>query len=414
MGTVLKIKVKKEFNLNKILAQVQKSLLLNEEGIVTTNDLSIYPNIKNLLLNTFHFPSITKHLNMDFAISTTLSKYLKSDDKSDNSFLETLKVTCLSELRKPEDEYTILTSISLSHENLKGFYAKVLDCQIQFHHHIPAELTGRIKVLSELGSQLSKEEMPSSYTIVTVQIKSRYCKEAMERGLEALDVIRALINIDVNASDLIFGNAWQPVNKVTYGKIHTLHDKSGFAISELVYFEPNFVNRIPINHSADDVLKKNILHRLEKIEQIEFGHNIIGSLVRFTRALDEPDNNVAVIKLWATFETLLLDDRESRDKISKMLSSFHRNSELEFLFLENIRIYRNSNVHTGIQDNSPIQHSYRLQNRFIDLINYYLSLEHPSLKEANQDLFLASKGKLHLNNDLNQTERVLSRFKTLL
>jgi hypothetical protein len=216
--------------------------------------------------------------------------------------------------------------------------------------------------------------------------------------------------MDVNASDLIFGNEWQPVNKVTCGKIHTLHDKTGEALSKPVYFEPNFVKRVPINDSKDEVLKKNIIWRLTNMEQIKFGQRILGAMVRFARALDEPDNNVAVIKLWATFETLLLDNGEDRNKISKMLSALHSNSELELLFLENIRLYRNGHVHSGIQDNSPIKYSYKLQNNFIGLINYYLQIKHISLEEANRDLLLASKGKSHLENDLNRTERVLSRF----
>ncbi|GAC28598.1 hypothetical protein [Brumicola pallidula] len=409
----MKIKVKKEFNLSIVLAQVRASLPLNGEGNVTTEDLSIYPNIKDLLLNIFVFPPRTKHLNLEFAVSTALHKYLRSDDKSDNHFIETLKATCLSELQKQEEEYTLLTSISLSHENLRGFNVKLLDCQIQFHHHSPSHLTHRSKVLLEQGSQISKDEMPSGYTIVTVLVRSRYCKEAMERALEALDVIRGLINLDVNASDLLFGNEWQPVNKVMYGKIHTLHDKTGVALSRPVYFEPNFVNRVPINYSNDALLRKNVTYRLVKMKQIGFAENIVGAMIRFARALDEPDNNIAVIKLWATFETLLLVNGEDRSKISKMLSALHSNAEIEWLYLENIRLYRNTNVHSGLQDNSPIRYSYRLQNNFIVLINYYLLIKHTSLKEANQDLLLASKGKSHLDDELERTKRVFHIFKDI-
>jgi hypothetical protein len=35
-------------------------------------------------------------------------------------------------------------------------------------------------------------------------------------------------------------------------------------------------------------------------------------------------------------------------------------------------------------------------------------------EEANQDLLLASKGKLHLTKDLDQTKRVLDMFQELL
>jgi hypothetical protein len=412
--SLVKIKVKKEFNLSNILTQAQASLSLSGDGGITTKNLSIYPDIKNLLLNAFDFPPCTKHLNLELAISMTIRKYLEGDDKSDSNFIETLKATCLSDLQKPEEEYTLLTSISLSHENLNGFNVKLIDCQIQFHTHIPSHLTGRNEVLLEQGSTMSEGEMPDGYTIVSVKIRSRYYKEAMERGLEALDVIRGLINMDVNAYGLIFGNEWEPVNKVTCGKIHTLHDKAGGALHKPVYFESNFVNRVPISNSKDEVLKKNIIWRLTRMEQIQFGQRIMGAMVRFARALDEPDNNVAVIKLWATFESLLLDNGEDCSKISKMLSVLHSNSELELLFLENIRLYRNSHVHSGIQDNSPIKYSYRLQNNFIVLINYYLQHEHASLEEANQDLLLTSKGKLHLTNGLDQTKRVLHRFQEFL
>lgn len=412
--SLVKIKVKKEFNLSNVLTQVQALLSLNNDGKITTKGLSIYPNIKNLLLNTFEFPSCTKHLNLELAVSTTLHKYLESDDKSDNNFIETLKATCISELRKPEMEYTLLTSISLSHENLNDFSAELMDCQIQFHGHPPSHLTGRNEVLLKQGSAMSEGEMPDGYTIVTVKIRSRYYKEAMDRGLEALDVIRGLINLDVNATGLIFGDEWQPINKVTYGKIHTLHDKAGVALFNPVYFEPNFVSRVPINDSKDELLKKNILHRLKRMEQIKFGQQILRAIVRFTRALDEPDKDVAIIKLWATFETLLLDSVEDRSKISKMLSALHSNSELELLFLENIRLYRNNHVHSGLQDDSPIKYSFRLQNNFINLLNYYLQINHASLEEANQDLLLASKGKLHLTKGLDQTKRVLDMFQELL
>lgn len=411
----MKIEVKKEFKLAKILALIQTEISLNEDGNITSKSFSLYPSIVNLLVNALSFPDSAKYLNLKKVIRKTLPLYMKNDVQNVDIFIKTLKGVCVSEMQKPEEMYTLLTSISLSQEHLKNFSTVLLGCKIQFHICVPSGLFDRDRMLStELGSQMLEGQMPKDYTIVTVQTKSRYSKEAIERSLSALDVVRGFINMDVNASGLLAGNKWAAVNKVVYGKIHTLHDKAGKALSYPIYFQPIFEEKVPINYQNDELLGKNLEWRLSRLEQIGFKTQISDAVIRFARALDESDNNVAVIKLWSTLESLLIEKNENRNKISSLLSVFHKNSELQYFLLENIRLYRNTNVHLGIQDNSPIEHTFLLQNCFIPLIQYYLQLEHNSLLDANKDLLLASKGKTNLQNNLDITKRVLYRFKECL
>lgn len=410
----MKIKPRKEFVLDEVLIQVRESLKLNEDGTISTQELMMYPEIKNLLLNVFIFPVSTSHLDLSRVISKAVNEYLVGSDYSSQYFLKVLEKTCTDGLKQREMEFTMLTSISLAQDSLAGLEVEVLDCKMNFQSNVPKELTGRQEVIKELGSQIINGEMPPGYTVATVSTRSRYPKEALERSLEALDIVRALINLEVNATSQLFGDAWQPANKVTYGKIHTLHQVNGEALASPIYFEPNFRNRIPLNISSDSIVKKNTLWRLDKISSLSFGNELCNALIRYARALDEPDNNVAVIKLWATFETLLIKQGEDRKNISHMLSALCSNSKLEFLFLENIRLYRNNHVHAGIQDDSPINYSYKLHTNFFRLLSYYLELKHKSLATANKDLFTAGSGEKLINDELENLKRVKHRFKGLL
>jgi hypothetical protein len=411
----LKVSVKKEFDLTILLNELQKYLTLNCDGtITTTNDFTIYRDLKDLLVKSLILPEAAKHLDLEVAAGSSIRRFLAGSDKTEKQFIEILLKTCKEELSKKEEAYTVLTSISLSKSNLQSFQFELNECKIAFHNEVPKKLKGRPEVIAKHIAQLTPGEMPGGYTVVTMEVKSRYVKEAFDRAMDTLDVLRALINHDVNLTALIIGDAWKPINKVRYGRIHTIHNSCGLALDTQIYFEPGFKEATPLNYLADKSLLKNIKFYLQRIKGLPYSRKIFLALQRYVRALDESDNNIAVVKLWATLETLLLEHGEDCARIAPMVSALCSNPSLERLFIENIRIYRNTHIHTGSQDDSPIHYSYQLQGWFRLLFAYYVRGNHTSLVSANKDLKSASEGREKIESKIEQLQIVLLRFNEVL
>ncbi len=118
-------------------------------------------------------------------------------------------------------------------------------------------------------------------------------------------------------------------------------------------------------------------------------------MIRYVHALDERDQNVALIRLWGAIEALTVPSEANYDLVTRRCSFLFPDHEYHKQVLEHLREYRNCSVHAGDQIGRAKTNCYQLQHYFNNLIIFHLNYakDFSSLEEANNFLDLPSNKK---------------------
>jgi len=203
-----------------------------------------------------------------------------------------------------------------------------------------------------------------------------------------------------------------PINRIRLGKIHTIHKESGLNASDNFWYEPNFVKANLVKpENNKDLIKKFKLYK-EKIWSLNYSSIIEEALMRYVRAFDERDQNLAFLKLWTAIETLTTPNQADYKKLAKRVAFIFPDPEYHKQVLMHLIEYRNDSVHAGEQSEKAKKHSYLLQYYFHKLILFHLINDYKfnDLNEANEFLDLP-----HNLADLNSKHQLLEnaiRFKS--
>jgi len=188
----------------------------------------------------------------------------------------------------------------------------------------------------------------------------------------------------------IIGDEWQPINKIRLGAAHTIHKEGGLVATEMFWYEPNFVKAKLFTHSNLGIFSKNSKWAIKQIDKLSYRNIVKDALLRYVRALDERDQNVALIKIWGALETLAAPSESNYDLVTRRASFFFSEKDYHKQVLEHLRDYRNRSVHAGDQSERAKSNCYQLQFYFYHLILFHLRSagEFMSLEEANNYLDL--------------------------
>ncbi|WMO13505.1 hypothetical protein [Pseudoalteromonas piscicida] len=207
----------------------------------------------------------------------------------------------------------------------------------------------------------------------------------------------------------IFGEQWRPINKVRLGSAHTVHKDSGKVASDNFWYEPNFSSATVFKPQKTDVYARSCKWALERLADIPYGMTLKDALLRYVRALDEKDQNVALIRLWGALEVIAAPSEANYDLVTRRCAFLFAEYAYHKQVLEHLREYRNSNVHSGDQSEKAKSSCYQLQFYFYHLILFHLKNqgEFSSLDEANSFLDLPTK-KETLQNKKRLIEKAIN------
>jgi hypothetical protein len=409
----MRLKVKSGYNLKIILNQLYNITTLNRDNSLSTNGFEDQEYIR-LLSQIIDFPKSKSHVDIENLVTLAFKNCLISKEVTEVNFLTEINNEFKKKVAKKEEVFYVLTSINLNIEPTFIKKLTLLECEIDFiTDGFKNKFTGREGVIKKVDKSLAIDATPFGYLRVEIKVKSRSEYEAIQRGINALNLFRALSCIEMNPVSLIVGDLYQSINKIVLGKVHTIHDIDGTTFDHPILYEPKFRKLKVEKPKNEDVFQKNIKFFVDRINSSQFSNDIELALLRYVDALDELDNNVAVTKLWGALESIVVQDKNNCELIPSRLAALYSDFQLKKQFIMHIKEYRNSFIHTGVGDDDSIHRAYYLQRLMIKSLFFYINptFSFSSLNEANQLLDKIALGEEKLTSEMELTKKALSFFK---
>lgn len=274
--------------------------------------------------------------------------------------------------KQPLKSFTLLTSMSVDANNsLPNF--RINECYLSFSSNIPQKYKeAKAELAKNAPTWLLVKEI-RKFIIVKATVKAKSDHEAVEKSLDALDLLRGIWNLHIN-KNLVFssGGKTKPINQITLGALHTLHEQNGKKATDRLWYEPDFCDdkkSINLSNNSYETLKftksvKKYLNKSTYRREIELG------IMNYCRALDYRDHNVSFIKLWSVLEFLTNTLSDSYDKTIKRTSFLFYEKGYHRQVLEHLRQYRNKSVHLGLEDGGVKTNIYQLK-RYVQEVLYF-------------------------------------------
>lgn len=280
----------------------------------------------------------------------------------------------------------MLTTVNIHFSNDLPRYS-INGCTISFYKQLPKKYrSARNTVLSKVSSWLIDRDNSFSYYVVA-HVADKTDHEAVEKMLDAIDFLRGIWNLHLNKSMVLsFGGSKKPINQITLGALHTLHDKKGKNVSDTFWYEPDYYK----DHSKVD-FSKNSYKTLEFTKNVRkalrknaYGKDVEFAIIRYVRALDSQDYNAVFIKLWSVLEGLTNTLKDSYDRTIRRAAFHYADREYNKQVLEHLRQYRNKSVHLGVGESDIDTHVYQLKSYVEQLLRFHIGnhFKFESMEEA--------------------------------
>ena len=275
--------------------------------------------------------------------------------------LACVKKTVREYLKQEKKSHRLLATLNIkSNNNLPSY--RINGCYLRFSKGPPKKYrAARLRALREFSSQHDKTKEEFSFYVVA-NAADKSMNAAVEKMIIAIDLIRGIWNLRINNKMAISFGARKnpPINKITLGHLHTVHNEWGGENEERFYCyqQDYFMNHKIINFarefsSLSEPNLPDVLKFTKKVRGLLKKHNyredVEHAIIRYVRALDTTDYNVAFINLWGILEFLTHAlPGDNHTKIVTRVSPYFRNSEYYKQVLEHLRLCRNDRVHSGI------------------------------------------------------------------
>lgn len=384
----IKWKNSKVFNPQELLNRLSEIREVDATGNVFYSNFE-YHDIYESLFSMLDFPAtVSGEINLDLLVISAFKEVQGEEVIKKDVFISSLNNAANAQLSTKEKPFSMLTSFSInSHVPFKN--RVIGSSRIRIVSEYPRKYNSRKQALDRHRKGLVLEQKGYKKIIITNKAKSPY--GAAHKALNSIDIVRGILSLFSNFSMEIVGDAHAPINRVRLGQVHTLHKNSGMlAMKDTIWFEPNFQLAEPFSHPHPDALKKNFHSVLKNLDKCLYNKKIEEALVRYVRALDEKDNNVAAIRLWGALEELSCSDSAKYDNIVKQCAFLFKEAKYHRQILEHLKEFRNQNIHSGDQSRKAKTYCYQMQFYFIRLVLFHLNNagEFNSLKEAQEFLEL--------------------------
>ncbi|RXK08032.1 HEPN domain-containing protein [Halarcobacter bivalviorum] len=405
----MSIKFKKNRNLNPelIFKQINTITTPKADGSIS------YSSFEGFQLNTIIYTMIDFKLKKEIStqikeklISDAIKKLRIENKLNADNFLTELNKQFVEYNKKKEEEFSLLTSISLN-EPYPFKRIRLNDCNIQLLNSFPKKYNERYTKLKDY----SKEKNEEYSCKIIIKTKSKSYFDASNHCLDTLDLIRALLCLDLNPKwELTFSTKLdrKALNTIQLGRFHTIHSFNGKLATKMFWYEPNYSYIKPYGIKDVKIIKDNFYWYINKIFNIRYSKKLINALLQYVRAFDEKDHNTNILKGWGAIETLVSTNGNNYDEIPRRVSFLYEDREYHRQVLEHLREYRNAYVHEGNYLHDVTAHCYQLQSYFRNLFLFHLrnSDFFNSLDEVNSFLDLTHDEK-ELRKKIDIYKRVL-------
>lgn len=280
--------------------------------------------------------------------------------------------------RKPLDKYVLLTSLSI--RALPAKRLRILGCDIS---PLPKrsskyELPNALKIRmghERFGAHLNS----TSYLRITVRTSGRTPFEAAEKGLDAVDLLRGLWTIfETYGSWSIRGGsaAHEPIGVIHSGPVQTLHTPNGSPATDVFWFDPHYSRDRHIFQPGNGwgfrpgngwaELDKRRRWAVRRIKRLAYRRDLERLIIRYVKALDESDLDVAFLKMWSILEDITdtVGQRYDETIHRAIWQSKDRNVPKELL--EVLRLRRNQYVHAAKSSSDDADQVVYMIKSFVD------------------------------------------------
>ena len=406
----MKVKWKNTANLRPgvILEKLGGIQIVGSDGSISYQGFE-YHEIRCVLLGLLSFPPRCDSLDHERILAIALRNISRVGRLDENAAIEEINRIANQELSTRENQYFVLTSISLRVPTpIRSISVEKSKIRI-LPSDYPKKYSSRTDFLKNIRRT---DATPTEYAKVIVSVNDRSFRGAEKKAQNSLGLLRASMCFNANTGIELFGGSqWSPINKVRLGEVHTVHRKSGKVCEDMYWFEPFFEEAQAYKASNPDRFSNNTKWVLSSLNKLKYRSVVKEALLRFVRALDQRDQNIALVRLWSALEILTLPSGQNYDLLTRRCSFLFSEAAYHQQVLEHIREYRNSNVHSGEENDKVKSYCFLLQTYFRELILFHLRQSSPftSLDEANSFLDLPPK-KSKLNEKKKMIERAI-RFR---
>ncbi len=191
-------------------------------------------------------------------------------------------------------------------------------------------------------------DFASPYLPVRCSISARSPEAALEKALDALDLLRSIWNFVLNYGRVRYTSGrFAPVNMIVVGHLHTLHWPSGKLALENFWYDPYFEIRKPRqlwdSKSASVIKGEREIRR--KLRRHRYAQVLKAAFLTYCRALDGITPHETMIELWAILESLTGTSRH--EDVVKRAGYIWFDAEYHYAVLNHLRKCRNRMVHAA-------------------------------------------------------------------
>ncbi len=305
-----------------------------------------------------------------------------------DSFLTALNSELTKALAVRRQTYHVLTSFSLdSHVRAS---AAIDDVRVELKGKAYPRKFRASREEQLATPRLPAQEGPEECNRVIATLRSTSYASAFTAATRAIDIYRAIWCFLVNSEMEFVGDGWVPINAVRPGVFHTVHDESGKASGDHLFFEPHYVPKHPFKNKNLPKIAARVRLYLKRIKKCPYAEDLKDALVIYVRALDEPNQSVAFSRLWSALERLTSPQVADHNAVVRRCSFMWQDTDFAVQMLEHLREYRNAYVHRGHDSVHAKQYCFQLQQCFRLLFKFHIGHVggFKSLEEANEYLDL--------------------------
>jgi hypothetical protein len=278
-------------------------------------------------------------------------------------------------LKLPEKTYKVLTSISILGLRKKFIFN---NSTIVIWPKLNDVFKSNYYDQAKQAKMQLFDDLPKFYNLVSISLKARTPTEAIERGLDNINFIRGVLNININSktSRRSSGGRRKPINKIIIGPVHTCHLQNGDLALNNYYFETDYNGQVTsIQNSLELKSAFDYMSEFRNLfNKSHYKKDIKKAIIRYCQALDTTNWNASFISLWGILESLTgFSSVSNYDKCIKRVSNLFKNERYHYSILQSLREYRNNTVHDSVVSNNIETCLYQLKYYVEFLIQFHVN-----------------------------------------
>jgi hypothetical protein len=289
------------------------------------------------------------HIDKQLILNQAMVNARRKGDITPRSLIQQIQRLEQRFQQLPDKELVLLTTISLKMTSeLRPI--RFEGCHIKFPPKILPTFEKARAELKDKAKHTIRGEHPSDYRWVTMNVRAKTAFQAIQSGMDKLDLFRGLLNFfhHWGRHRLTVGYP-KPVNEIVLGPFHTVHDDSGASAAEVWWFQPDYVGPVaPVDPLAKG---KNpfpsIKKARERLRKHPYAKVVEEALIRYVRALDQRDFENAFINLWGVLEHLTDTSWKNNQLTERRAGFLLGNDHFYREVLRHLRSHRNRSVHAG-------------------------------------------------------------------